>query len=126
MSSGLDLLGAVSTSLSGQYITLRVKSVDADVLKSKLGGGTGSIAAASLHFVDAAPRAALDTAAPFIVKAAKDYGVDADIQVSNKAPGDKRAISEFWPGLLVGVVIGGSSLVLWKAFAALVNKIASR
>lgn len=126
MASGLDVLGAVSTSLSGQYITLRVKSVDADVLRGKVGGSKGSLASAGLRFVDAAPKAALDAARPFIIKAARDYGVDADIQISSAPAAPKRALSEFWPGLAVGVVLGGSGLLVWKAFSALVDKVASR
>lgn len=127
MASGLDLLGAtVSTSLSGQYITFHVNSVNADTLRQKLGGSKGKLATAGLRFVDAAPKAALDIASPYIISAMKDYGIEADMQLANKVPGPKRAFSEFWPGLAVGVAVGGSSLLIWKAFSALVNKIAAR
>jgi len=127
MASGLDLLGAtVSTALSGQYITFHVNSVNADTLRQKLGGAKGKLATAGLRFVDAAPKAALDVASPYLISTMKDYGIEADMQLSNKPLASKRAFSEFWPGLATGVVIGGSSLLIWKAFAALIDKIASR
>jgi len=117
---GLDLLGA-SDALSNQYITFRIKNIDSQTLKYKLGTGTaGALAPAGLLFVNAGPQAALDVAAPFIRSAMKDYGIDADVTVSKVAPaGGPRAISEFWPGLLVGGVIGGSGLLIVKMIARL-------
>jgi hypothetical protein len=126
MASGLDLLGAISTSLSGQYITFHVNSVNTETLRQKLGGSKGKLATAGLRFVDAAPKAALDIASPYIISTMKDYGIEADVQLANKVPGERRAFSEFWPGLAMGVVVGGSGLLIWKAFAALVSKIAAR
>jgi len=116
---GLALLGAADA-LSSQYVTLRIKSIDPATLKYKLGtGAAGTFASAGLHFVDASPQAALDVAAPFIRDELKNYGIDADITITNAPPvkGGPRAISEFWPGLLVGGVIGGSGLLIYKAIA---------
>jgi len=120
---GLDLLGVVSTSLASQNINVHVKSIDADKLKSALSGSTGTFAAAGLHFVDAAPKAALDALVPVIKSTAKKYGVDADITVSTAKPPGARAYSEFWPGLLVGGIIGGSGLLIWKLASMLITRV---
>jgi hypothetical protein len=119
---GLDLLGAVSTALSNQYINIHVKGIDADRLRAKLAGSTGSFASAGLHFVDAAPKAALDLVVPIIRAKASEYGVDADITVSNAKSQGARAFSEFFPGLLIGTVVGGSSLVIWKLISKLLKR----
>jgi hypothetical protein len=117
---GLELLGAMDA-LSTQYVTLRVKNVDQQTLANKLGGTSGTFASAGLHLVNAAPRAALDVASPLIKSSLKDYGIDADISITNAPPvkGGPRAFSEFWPGLLIGGVIGGSGLVIAKLVARL-------
>jgi len=111
---GLSLLGA-DDALANQYITLQVKSIDHDKLKLKLGGKTGTIASSAMTFVDAAPKAVLDIATPLIKKTAADYGVELGVTVSNVPPkGKGRALSEFWPGLVAGIVLGGSSLAIVK------------
>lgn len=117
---GLELLGATEA-LSSQYITLRIKSIDAQTLKYKLGGAAGNLAPAALLMVSAGPQMALDVAAPFIRSEMKNYGIDADVTISNVPPtkGGPRAISEFWPGLLVGGALGGSCLLIAKLIARL-------
>lgn len=118
---GFDMLGAVD-GLANEYITIRVKHIDRDKLKRKLGGGTGAIASSALSFVDASPRGALDMAVPVIISKAKDYGIDAEITVS-EVPVAKggRPFSEFWPGLIIGIGIGGAGLVLIKLAGKLVG-----
>ncbi len=119
MSSGLDILGAADA-LADQYVTLRIKNIDRDRLTYKLGGSTGTFAAAGLHFVDAGPKAALDIAVPIVRNKMRDYGIDAEITVSNVPPSKGgRALSEFWPGAFAGTVVGVSILGIWKLFSRL-------
>ena len=54
---GLDLLGAT---LADQYIVLRIKRVDRDRLKAKLGGSTGALAGPALTMIDASGALMLD------------------------------------------------------------------
>ncbi len=121
---GLDLLGA-GDALAGQYITVNVKNIDRDKLraklKSKVGNAKAQMAYSALSIVDAGPKAALDVAIPFIVTLGKQYGIDADVVVSN-APKPRRAFSEFWPGLLVGLGIGGGSLLIVKGVQRLLGR----
>lgn len=120
---GLDLLGASGDSLSNQYVTFRIKRIDGEKLREKLGGSTGMLAAAGLHFVDAAPKAALDMAMPVIVGQVKQYGIDAEATVSNVPPSKGgRAVSEFFPGLVIGVGIGATSLLIIKAIKSLISR----
>jgi hypothetical protein len=120
--SGLDLLGA-DDALASQYITLRVKSLDANKLKLALGGSKGLAASSALSFVDLAPKAALDAAVPFIKKEAADYGVDLEVTVSNVPPAKGgRALSEFWPGMTAGIVVGGCSLLFMKLLMRLAGR----
>jgi hypothetical protein len=108
---GLALLGADSTSLADQYIVLRILRIDKDRFKEKAGG----LAAAALPLLDTAPKAALDVVRPFIETAASNYGIGAEVTVSNVPPSQGgRAISEFWPGLFVGGALGASVLVIGK------------
>ena len=121
---GLHLLGAADT-FANQYITIRVKSIDRDQLRYKLGGKSGSIVSSGLSVIDTiqSPKAVLDIATPILKKTAKDYGVDAEISVSNVPPkGGARAMSEFWPGLLIGTIAGGSTLAIVKLIQKLVNR----
>jgi hypothetical protein len=109
---GLDILGAT---LADQYIILRVKRVDKDRLRSKLGGATGALAGPALTMVDASAKAALDVALPIAVGKAKEYGIELEASATNVPPQMRsRALSEFWPGLLAGAVLGGSSLAIVK------------
>ena len=119
---GLDLLGAVSTALANERVTFRIKSVDSDKLRSKLAGSTGAFAAAGLHFVDAAPKAALDIAVPVIRDKMREYGVEAEATISSAPAGKQRALSEFFPGLVVGAVLGGASLAIWKLVARIIAR----
>ena len=118
---GLDLLGAADA-LANQFIVLRVKNIDREKLKAKL-GSKGALAGAGLMFVDAAPKAALDAVAPFIPKAAKDYGIDLEVGIFDRPPPTGgRGFSEFWPGLLMGGVVGGSSLLIVKLIARMFRR----
>ena len=122
MNDGLLLLGA-STGLADQYITIRVTDVDRDRLKEK----AGALAASALPLLDIAPKAALDAVRPVIESAIKDYGIGAEITVSNVPPSKGgRALSEFWPGLVVGGVVGVSALTIGKLFGALLAKVRHR
>jgi hypothetical protein len=120
--SGLDLLGA-DDALASQYITLRVKSLDREKMKLALGGNKGLIASSAMSFVDLSPKAAIDAAVPLLKKEAAKYGADLDVVVSDVPPSKGgRAISEFWPGLVTGTVIGGCSLILVKLFMRLAGR----
>lgn len=117
---GLDLLGAESTALSHQFITLRIKSIDSEKLKNKLGGSTGSIASSAMPLLNVAPRAALDMAMPLVIKTAMGYGVDLESVVSNTPPATKgRPMSEFFPGIVVGMGLGAAGYGLVKLIAKL-------
>jgi len=117
---GLDILGAT---LADQYIVLRVKRIDRDRLKAKLAGSTGSLASSAVTMVDASAAAALDVALPIAVGKAKDYGIELEASHSDVPPKMRsRALSEFWPGLLVGAVLGGSSLAIVKLVGRIFKK----
>jgi hypothetical protein len=119
---GLALLGAADA-LSDQYITIRVKRIDRDKLKQKLGGTPGSAAGAALSFVDMAPKAALDLALPLVRNEASKYGVEVETVVSNVPPTKGgRAISEFFPGLLMGTVLGASGYMIVKLVQRLIGR----
>ena len=120
---GLDLLGAADA-FSGQYITFRIKSIDRDRLRDALGGKVGAIASGALSVVDSSPKAVLDIASPLIKNEAKNYGVDTDIIVSNVPPtkGGPRALSEFWPGIIAGTILGASGLLIYKGIQRLLER----
>lgn len=120
---GLQLLGAASEALADQLITLRVKSIDAEKLKQKLSGTAASVAPAALKFVDISPKAALDIALPLGIGMMKNYGIDAEIAVSKGTTLPKRrAISEFFPGLIIGGIIGGTGFGLVSLVAKLFKR----
>ena len=120
--NGFDLLGAADA-FSDQYITVRVKSIDREKLKRAIGGSKGAIASSALSIVDSAPKAVLDIVKPVVVNKARDYGIDAEVVVSNVPPSKGgRAFSEFWPGLATGIGIGAMSLLIWKGVARLVGR----
>jgi hypothetical protein len=125
-SCGFDLLGTVDTGLSHQFITLRIKSLDTEKLKQKLGGSTGGLAAAAMPLVDLAPQGILSMATPYVIKAAKDYGVDLEMNISNAPTKGTKVSSELLPGLAIGVVLGVTSLgivkLLLKTFSAIQNR----
>ena len=115
---GLDMLGA---RLDEQYITLRVKHIDQGRLISKL-GSKGALVAGALKFADADGKATLDMAIPIAKKYAKDYGIELETMVTNAPPSPKgRALSEFWPGLAIGIGIGGASLAIVKLVGKLIG-----
>lgn len=121
MEDGFDVLGA-EDALANQYIVVRVKRIDRAKLASKL-GSAGQLASSALQIVNTMPKAVLDAAAPIAVSKAKDYGIDADVTISNVPPNLKaRAFSEFWPGLLVGGVIGASGLLIVKLFGKIFGR----
>ena len=54
---------------------------------------------------------------------ATEYGIDADITVADVPPNlRRRAFSEFWPGLGIGIVLGGFSLGIAKVIGKLVGR----
>lgn len=118
MSSGFDILG-VEDSLADQYITLRVRRIDREKLAQKIGGGAvGKAAKAAIAFADTAPKATLDIAVPFARAEARKYGVDVDVVVSKVPPAQGgRALSEFFPGLVGGFLLGVSVLGIGKGIA---------
>lgn len=117
--SGFDVLGA-EDALANQYILVRIKRIDQAKLASKLGGSKGQLASSALTIVNTMPKAILDAALPIAKTKALDYGVDADITVSNVPPKmQARALSEFWPGLIGGVVLGASGLLIVKLLGRL-------
>lgn len=114
----LDLFGADST-LADQYITLRVTKIDKDRLRQKIGGYGGVLASFGVSIADMEPKMAVDAALPLVLNEAKKYGVELEATKSTSPPkGAKRGLSEFWPGLLVGGVLGGGSLALWNGILA--------
>lgn len=109
----LDYLGA-GEGLATKYITLRVKRIDVEKLKQKLGGSTGAYASAGLPLVDTLPEIALRTALPFVAKkAADDYGVDMEWQVTDAAPNKGQSSGGFGEGIFAGTC---GAAVLWAAW----------
>ena len=99
----------------GVYAALLPHDVSARQLEEEgvagviLSGGPASV------YSEGAPRAALDAVKPLAVSKMRDYGIDAEITLSN-VPVVKgaRAISEFWPGTLLGLGLGLGSLAIGK------------
>lgn len=118
----LDLLGA--DGLDSQYITLRVKRIDAEKLKKELGGRAGALAPAALHLVDWAPRPALEAALPPAVKWAKDkYGVDLEYVVTDVPPQKGGPTgSGFRGGVAAGLGLAAAAAALVKVAGALLRK----
>lgn len=112
--SGYDVLGA-EDALANQYIVVRIKRIDRAKLAAAIGGSKGQLASSAMQVVNTAPKAILDAALPIAKTQALNYGIDADVSVSSVPPNmQKRAFSEFWPGLGVGIVLGGFSLAIVK------------
>lgn len=96
----LDVLGA-GDGLKTQYVVLRVRDVDIPRLRSAA-GKWGGLAAGVVALSDSAPAVLLKAAAPIAQKKLKaDYGIDAEIAVTD-APPPPRSVSEFFPGAAVG------------------------
>lgn len=111
----LDCLGA-GEGLGTKYITLRVKRVDVERLRQKLGGATGAAMPAAMALVDQAPEVALHTAMPYATKKAMDdYGVELEWQVTDAPlkPGQKTQ-SKFGVGIISGGAIAVGSWFAWK------------
>lgn len=111
----LDLFG-VDGGLADQYVTVRVKRIDKDLLRQKVGGYGGVLASFGVSVADMEPKMAIDALLPIGLTQAKKYGLELEATRSTTPPkpGEVRGISEFWPGLLVGGVLGGGSLLIWR------------
>jgi hypothetical protein len=117
---GFDVLGA-EDALANQYIVVRIKHIDQQKLAAKIGGSSGQLASSALTIVNTAPKAILDAAVPIGLSKAKDYGIDAEVTVSDVPPKMKaRAFSEFWPGVIAGTVLGASLLLIAKLIGKLI------
>lgn len=108
----LDLLGAEG--LAGQYIVLRVRSIDRQKLGRAIGGGALAAALpAALAIIDFAPGQILPLLAPAAIEEARNtYGVDLEYQIQD-APPPKGQQPKGTTKVLVGVALG-----LAGAFAA--------
>lgn len=104
---GLDCLGA-GEGLGTRYVTVRVKSIDLDKLKQKIGSAVAAIPA-----VDALPDPVLHAALPYAANLVrKDYGIDLEWQIS-KVPPNAKALEEN-SGLGLGLGIGfGTAALGW-------------
>lgn len=113
----LDVLGA-GEGLGTKNIVLRVKSIDTDRLRQKLGGMSGAAIPAALPLIDQAPEIALRTALPLAAKKARDdYGVDLEWDVRDATPGTLgKSSSGFGAGVMVGIICGVAATFAWKAF----------
>lgn len=111
------MLGASGDGLKGQTVVARVEHVDVEKLKKTIGQQGGAIDVA-LDFADWKPKAAIDAAIPIIRKELANIGVEATI-TAGAAP--TRGPSEFWGGLAVGAVLGGSALAIWKLVGSLMR-----
>ena len=115
--SGLLILGASGDALKGQTLVVRIERVDTAKLKSTVGKYGGAIDLA-LDFADWKPSAAIDIAVPIVRKQLADIGIDTTVSAGAVPP---RGSSEFWGGLAVGGVLGGSALAIWKLVGRLVG-----
>ena len=118
MARGLHLLGASGDALKGQTVVARVESVDVAKLKAAIGQYGGAIDVA-IAFADWQPKAAVDAAIPLIRRELANIGIDATIAAGASAT---RGPSEFWGGLVVGGVLGGGALAIWKLVGRLVRR----
>lgn len=109
--NGLDCLGA-GEGLGTRYVTVRVKTIDADKLRQKVGS-----AVAALPLADQAPDPILRAALPVAAKMIRDdYGIDIEWQVS-KVPVGAKPLEEnsgFGYGVGAGVGLGVLGWLLWK------------
>ena len=107
----LDLLGAEG--LSGQYVVLRVRSVDRQKLGRAVGGGALAAALpAALALLDLAPGQLLPLLAPAAVSEVKSrFGVDLEYQITDappaKGPAHKKGGGA--GAVLLGVALGAVS-----------------
>lgn len=117
------MLGAT---LADEYIILRIKRIDRDRLKAKLAGSTGALASAGVQMVDASAAAALNVVLPIAVGKAKDYGIELEATFT-EVPQKMRShsLSEFWPGLGIGIALGAASLAIVKLVGGLASRVVS-
>lgn len=109
----LDLLGAEG--LAGQYVVLRVKSIDRQKLGRALGGGpTAAVLPAALAVMDFAPQQVLSLLLPTAVDQVRStYGVDLEYKVQDAPPPPGQK-----PPSGAGKVLLGIALGLGGAYAA--------
>ena len=124
MARGLYILGAAGDGLKGQTVVARVESVDVPKFKARLKemapetAEHGDAIDLAFKFADWKPEATIDAAIPLIRKELARRGIDATITAG---AGATRGPSEFWGGLAVGGVIGGSALAIWKLIGRLIG-----
>lgn len=109
--NGLDCLGA-GEGLGTRYVTVRVKSIDAEKLRQKVGS-----AVAALPLADQAPDPILRGALPLAARMVKDdYGIDLEWQISKVPPNAKSLEENSGLGLGLGIGLGTAAIgwLLWK------------
>lgn len=125
--SDLDFIGA--DGLSTKYIVLRVRSLDADKLKQKLGGYAGASVPLALSVLNVDPSVtefALKGALPSIAKLVRDdYGVDLEWQVMNAPPPKgEDPPSRIGAGIVIGGSLVGMGWAVWHfALRSLLGRI---
>lgn len=102
----LDLLGAEG--LAGQYVVVRVKSIDKKKLAQAIGGGAAAAALpAALAVVDFAPQQVLSLVLPLALERAKNtYGVELEAQVQDAPPPPGQKPPSGAGKVLVGIALG--------------------
>lgn len=109
--TGLDCLGA-GEGLGTRYVTVRVKSIDADKLAQKVGRAT-----AALPLADQLPDPILRAALPYAAHLVRnDYGIDLEWQISKVPPNAKSLDENSGLGLGLGIGLGTAAIgwLLWK------------
>lgn len=123
MPSGLDMLGA---GLSDSVVIVRVIKIDPNKLKQATGAERGlkSMAvSAALAATNRVPKAVLDVALPTAAGVLKDkYGIEAVITAADSYEVKDRPVSEFFPGLVAGALLGLSGLGIWKGVSRLLHR----
>lgn len=123
LADDLEMLGAEG--LAGQYVTLRVKSIDKKKLAQALGGVKAAAVPAALALVDLAPEQALQLLLPLGAEQARArYGVDLEYRVTDVpppplGPGEKRKGSGTAGKVLLGVGLGALGAYAASHFGAL-------
>lgn len=108
----LDLLGAEG--LSGQYVVLRVKSIDPAKLQKKIGGTAGAAAPYAVALADVAPTVALNATLPLLMKKVReDYGIDLEYQVQD-APPPVNKHKTYGTGIFTGLAIAAGGWAAWR------------
>lgn len=120
----MNLLGADS-GLKGQYIVLRVNSIDAEKFKAAVGSGAGGLI---MSITDVTPKAVLDVAGPVGAKYLRNkYGIDTTVSFSDAPPSQgPRQKSEFFAGALVTAGTIGGIYGLVKLAGFLIGKARGR